>query len=120
MRALQAGHLRGIRDNEGRWQIAPEAIDDWMAMRRSSDRQSPVMSAGQASVTATDTPETIAKLAVAEARVEMLTSQLNELRQDRDAWRAQAERLTSEHQSEVVVGPRLFERLLDWFKRQGR
>lgn len=118
MRALQSGQLRGSRDNEGRWQIEPEALDDWLSMRRSPDRQSPRLSTGQLVTTNVDTQETLTRLAVAEARVEMLTVQIEELRQDRDAWRAQAERLTSEPKPEVILSsPPLFERLLDRFRR---
>lgn len=118
MRALQSGQLRGIRDNENRWQIDPEAVDDWMAMRRTPDRQSPVMSAGQVPVTPADTPETLTRLAVSEARVEMLMKQMDELRQDRDAWRVQAERLASERQSDFIIRPSLLERLLDRLGRR--
>lgn len=43
MRALEREELKAVRDNSGRWQITPEALDDWLSMRpaRSSDRQSP-------------------------------------------------------------------------------
>ncbi|TWH63216.1 hypothetical protein JD78_04344 [Modestobacter roseus] len=118
MRALQSGQLRGIRDNAGNWQIEPEAVDDWMSLRRSPDRQSPAMTDGQLSVSPADTPETLSRLAVSEARVEMLTAQLSELRQDRDAWRAQAERLASERQSDLIIRPSLIERLLDRLGRR--
>lgn len=101
MRALKSGQLRAARDNSGVWQITPEALDDWLSMRRTPDRSSPDMSAGQAAATPSDTPETLARLGVAEARVEMLTAQLDELRQDRDAWRAQAQQLASEPRPEV-------------------
>ena len=89
MRALESGNLKAIRDNKGRWQITPEALDDWLSMRpdtsdRSNDRQSPAM-------TAADTPETLIKLAVAEARLTDAQTALVEMREDRDAWRAQAE-----------------------------
>lgn len=30
-RALQAGRLRGLRDNRGRWRVDPEALDAWAA-----------------------------------------------------------------------------------------
>lgn len=119
MRALQAGHLHGNRDNEGRWQIDPNALDDWLSMRRSPDRQSPSLPPGQGVTTYSDSPETLTRMAVAEARVEMLTAQLEELRHDRDAWRAQAERLASEPRPEVVVtsDSRPFSGLLSWLRR---
>jgi hypothetical protein len=88
MRALESGNLKAIRDNKGRWQITPEALNDWLSMRpdapdRSNDRQSPPMTA--------DTPETLIKLAVAEARLTDAQTAFTEMRADRDAWRAQAE-----------------------------
>lgn len=99
MRALSSGHLRAIRDNNGNWQIEPEAVDDWMSMRRSHDRQSPDISDGPHPVTPLDTPETLAKLAAAETRAELLSAQVQDLKADRDAWRSQAERLASETQT---------------------
>jgi len=84
MRALAAGHLRAIRDNEGQWRIEPEAVDDWQSMRRTHDRQSPVTSIDSHPVTPVDTPETLAKLAGAEARAEALSMQVADLRSERD------------------------------------
>lgn len=78
MRALAAGHLRAIRDNAGRWQIDPEALDDWMSLR-SHDRQSPAMTGGHQTVTSTDTPETLVRLAVAEARLQDMTKERDRL-----------------------------------------
>lgn len=84
VRALSSGHLRGIRDNEGHWQIEPEVLDDWLSMRRTHDRQGPVISPGQATVTKADTLETAARLAAAEARSEALAAQVDDLRTERD------------------------------------
>lgn len=84
MRALSAGHLRAIRDNENRWRIEPDALNDWLSMRRSPDRQGPVMAEGQLSVTTSDTPETLARLAAAEARAEALAAQVDDLKSERD------------------------------------
>lgn len=109
MRALSSGQLRGIRDNEGRWQIEPEAVDDWMSMRRSPDRQSPDMTTGHPMVTLSDTPETLAKLAAAEAKIEGLEARVEDLKQDRDEWRRQAQQLASEARP-VGIFARLFRR----------
>lgn len=79
MRALSSGELRAIRDNRGRWQIEPEALDDWCSLRRSHDRQSPDMPSGQRVVTPTDTPETLVRLAVAEARLADMTAERDRL-----------------------------------------
>lgn len=78
MRALASGHLRAIRDNAGRWQIDPEALDDWMSLR-SHDRQSPDMTKDQPSVITMDTSETMVRLAVAEARLQDMTKERDRL-----------------------------------------
>ena len=92
MRALSSGELKAIRDNDGNWQITPDAVDDWLSMRRTPDRQSPDQTKEPAMVTASDTPETLARLAALEVRAEMLAEQVQDLKIDRDAWRAAAER----------------------------
>lgn len=109
MRALSSGYLRAIRDNSGKWQIAPEALDDWLSLRRSPDRQSPDHPSEPPLVTPSDTPETLARLAATEMRAEMLAAQVEDLKHDRDAWRAQAERLVSEARP-VGILARLFGR----------
>lgn len=43
-----------------------------------------------------DTPETLARLTIAETRLADALGQLEDLRRDRDAWRDQAERLTEQ------------------------
>jgi len=106
MRALEQQQLRAIRDNLGRWQIEPEAVDDWLSLRRTPDRQQQDMSIGQKVVTPSDTPETLVRVAVLEAENGHLRERLDELRQERDAWRAQAERLVSQ------PSPGLIDRLL--------
>lgn len=111
MRALERHDLRGIRDNNGRWRIAADAVDDWASLRRTSDRQSPDMTNSQTLVTPSDTPETLTKLAVAEAAIKGLEARLVDTKSDRDAWRAQAERLASSHrETRPDVG--IFGRLL--------
>lgn len=92
MRALSSGELRAIRDNSGNWQIAPEAVDDWVSMRRSPDRQSPDMPAGPPTVTVTDTPETLARVAVLEAENRGLRDRLADTQADRDRLAGMLER----------------------------
>lgn len=109
VRALSAGQLRAVRDNEGNWQIEPEALDDWLSMRRSPDRQSPVMTIGQVAVTPADTPETLARLAAAEARSEALSAQVEDLRTERDRLLTMLEN-RSETRTPVGFFTRLFGR----------
>lgn len=114
MRALERQELRATRGNDGRWQITPDALSDWLSMRpvRSDDGHSPDMS----KPVMTDTPETLARLVAAETRVELLAAQLTDIRADRDAWRSQAERL-SEAQAAAGIG--IIARLEQIFRRKG-
>lgn len=109
MRALSAGHLRAIRDNENKWQIEPDALNDWMSMRRTPDRQRPDMTTGQATVIPMDTPETLAQLAAAEARSEALSAQVQDLRTERDRLLTMLEN-RSETRAPVGLFARLFRR----------
>lgn len=79
MRALSAGYIRANKNNEGHWEIEPDAVDDWMLLRRSSDRQSPDMTDGQQAVIHADSPETLIRLAVAEARLQDMTTERDRL-----------------------------------------
>lgn len=90
MRALKSGRLSGIRDNENRWQIDPEALDRWAGQRPDTDRPE----TGQEPAAPADTPETLARLAVAEARLADALDRLTETQRDRDHWRDQAQALT--------------------------
>lgn len=80
MRALSSGELKGTRDNAQRWRIPAEAVDDWMTMRP-DDRQRPVITKDKADHdrTAADTPETLIRLAVAEARLSDVTAERDKL-----------------------------------------
>lgn len=84
MRALSAGELKANRDNLGNWQIDPAALDDWLSMRRTHDRQSPVIKSGQPLVTYVDTPETLARIAAMEAENAGLRDRLIDTQAERD------------------------------------
>lgn len=95
MRALASGELPAIRDNRGRWKIDLGALDLWAGQRPVTDRTEASPEAEQAR----PWPDTAIRLAAAETRAEMLAAQLDELRADRDAWRAQAEKLAASRPS---------------------
>lgn len=95
MRALSTGELQGIRDNRNTWRITSEDVDAWAGQRPVTDRSVTVDTSGQLMVTSTDTPETLARLAVAEARLSDALDAVAEARKERDAWRDQAERLAA-------------------------
>ncbi|WP_415839933.1 helix-turn-helix domain-containing protein [Paracoccus yeei] len=83
MRALSTGELRAIRDNKGGWRITEPDLIAWSGQRPVTDQPEPE----QYTVTQMDTPETVTRLAVAEAR---LADALTE----RDRWRDLALRLS--------------------------
>jgi hypothetical protein len=95
MRALASGELRGIRDNRNAWQIDDKDLTEW-----SASRPGPVLSTHRTAepdpvrTTPLDTPETLARLASAETRADLLATQLEDVKSDRDAWRTQAELLS--------------------------
>lgn len=85
MRAIKAQELQAMRDNRNHWQIAPEALDRWMASTvRTPD-------AAHTPHSYQDSPETLAKLAAETARADAAEA-------DRDAWRAMAEKLADRPQ----------------------
>jgi len=93
MRALSSGELRGIRDNRNTWRITSEDVDAWCEQRMDSDRSVPSDTPGQAPVTSADTPQTLARLAVSEARLADALERIDDLQKERDEWRAQAQAL---------------------------
>lgn len=104
MRALASGHLKATRDNSGRWLIDINAADDWASMRP-QDRPSPAITTepeknDRSPPSVSDSAETLARLAVAEAR-------LSDALADRDRWREMAERLS---QPRTWIFDRLFRR----------
>lgn len=86
MRALTSGELKATRNNSGRWQITPEALEDWMELRP-DDRSRPAITKdidGDDRPEQVDTPETLARLATAEARIEGLEARLMDTQAERD------------------------------------
>lgn len=104
MRALASGHLRSTRDNSGAWLITPEALDDWLSMRRTDDRSSPDMPTDRHVGTAPDLPDRLleaeTRAAAAEAHARGLADRLADTQADRDRWRDLAEK---------ALAPRLIE-----------
>lgn len=76
MRALAAGVLPARRDNRNAWQIAADDLDRW-----ASDRSGPAPDRAPVSALPdpSDTPATLARLAVAEARLADVTADRDRL-----------------------------------------
>lgn len=94
MRALKSKALPAIRDNENRWQIDLDALDRWAGQRPDINRTETDQGPDTSPVIPSDTPETLARLAVAEARLSDALSRVEDLQRERDEWRAQAQALT--------------------------
>lgn len=112
MRALYSGALPSKRDNRQRWRIAPEDADAWAGQRSDTAEALSEHRPEPARTVLSDTPETMMRLAVAEARLADAQASLAEVKADRDAWKAQAERLTSEPRSVPVASGSFWSRLL--------
>jgi hypothetical protein len=85
MRAITSGELAAFRDNANNWQITVQALSDWtgLPIRKivGIDRSMPVDTPQSAVDTPTDTPETLVRLAVAEARLADVTAERDRLAQ---------------------------------------
>ena len=83
MRAITSGELSAFRDNANNWQITVEALSAWtgIPIRKivGIDRSLPADTPKAAVDTPTDTPETLVRLAVAEARLADVTAERDRL-----------------------------------------
>ena len=102
MRALYTNELKAIRDNKNAWKIDREDLEKWTGQRPVTDQLPPSPAPGHALATRSDPPETLARLAVAEAR-------LADAPTERDRWRDLALRLSEPRP--VVVHLTIWERL---------
>ncbi|MBD3776589.1 MAG: helix-turn-helix domain-containing protein [Thiotrichales bacterium] len=92
MRALASKSLKASRDNRNRWQIELADLEEWAADRPMSANSDRTVSANMSD----HDRDQVAEMARLEAENGQLRERLGELREDRDAWRQQAERLASE------------------------
>lgn len=122
MRAIKSNQLRAFRSNRNQWRIDCDDLERWIADRLGHDRSvtidTPEGDQMVSLVTPMDTPETLAKLAAAEAERDGLRERLDELkkahaqtmaardqgeehlrtslseaRENRDEWKARANEL---------------------------
>lgn len=109
MRALASGELPAIRDNKNAWQIDAEALNRWADKRPGqspdqgpdNDRTTALEQHEPDRTTPTDTPETLMRLAVAEARLTDVTA-------DRDRLAALLDRALQPRPVHVGIWDRIF------------
>ncbi len=103
-RALQAGRLRGVRDNRGRWRIEVEDLDAWLAAQTPTQvsttlsellavQHTPDNEQAHQLLT-TEVAVLKARLEASEGRAAELERDRDEARSERDRWRQMAERLS--------------------------
>lgn len=91
MRALADKSLFAGRDNRNRWLIDLDALKRWADDRENNqDWSRTVLTADQ---------DMSSELAAAKVEIRLLREQLDDIRADRDAWREQTDRLTSNSRS---------------------
>jgi len=85
-RALKNMELLGVRGNNNRWTIAEEDLEKWSvtSVQNSSGHQN--MNTGEQST------RLILEVSIQSMKIEMLESQIVDLKIDRDEWKAIAKR----------------------------
>lgn len=78
-RALQAGSLRGIRDNRGRWRIDAADLDRWAAEHVRTEPHVELHGADTVPALAVEVASLTARLEASEARSEELAQERNRL-----------------------------------------
>lgn len=85
-RALKSLELIGIRGNNNRWTIAEEDLQNWSM----HNVQNSFL--GQSATTNGELQKLRSEVSVQAVKIEMLETQVDDLKSDRDEWRAQARR----------------------------
>ena len=85
MKAIENKALKAVRSNRNRWQIKSEDLEDWMTANIEETQS-------DSDADSQNDTETTVKITRLEAENEALKSRITELREDRDAWRAQAQK----------------------------
>lgn len=132
VRALQSKELQGTRGNSGRWSIDPQELDRW-SQRRAPTVHGQAMNSDHAAQIARLSDQLDSarqqlaaqadRLARLDAEAAAQAARLADTAADRDAWRAQAQQLSSRSAPQPAPEPpdpppglRLFRRL---FRRSG-
>lgn len=95
IRAIQKSEIEGLRDNRNHWQVNEKSLQSWCDARDARDAHT-VHAQEDAHQPAQPDPQVIGRMSELETENRMLYRQLDDIKQDRDAWKDQAQRL-SEH-----------------------
>lgn len=82
MIAIEANELKATRNNKNHWKIRPEDLDEWLQERGSFRKPEP-SSPGAGS----------RELELLEVRLEVAETRIQQLQEDRDSWKSQANQL---------------------------
>lgn len=94
MRAIKASEIKALRDNHNHWRINEKSFDDWCKERSAhTDDAQPFAHAAAQPDAQADMAKSV-RIAELEVETKMMRHQIDELKQDRDAWKQQAERLS--------------------------
>lgn len=99
MKALKNKELYAVRNNKNRWQINSDDLDQW-------SQQNVAETARDTDADTIKDSEKTDKISALEVEVKMLNERIDDLKEDRDAWRELALRST----------PTLFERISGIFR----
>jgi hypothetical protein len=125
MRALEKGDIPlSHKDNNGRWKISPQGLDDWMKMRPVTARKSPDMTTvsdgyqpdtdpGHTMVRIDEHMRMMADLAASNARIEELKSGIE---RDEKRHLSEIERLEKIIENLTRPRPTLLERISGAFR----
>jgi len=91
IRAIQATEIEALRDNRNHWKININSLDKWCIARGAHT----VLAQVDAPDAQADTASKV-RIAELETETRMLKVQLDEVKQDRDAWRDQAKELSTQ------------------------
>ena len=92
LRAIKSQRLQARRDNHNRWQISPQAVQDWCAHTVQAQPDAPL---APEIAQADETPALRAALAAETARADAAERARDQAEADRDQWRDMAQTLAN-------------------------
>ena len=93
MRAIETQELQAFRDNRNRWKINPADLDKWAGAQWAHSGHAHIETP---TLPTSENPEIMTRLTAAESRADLLASQLDDTRADRDHWRDMAQKLADQ------------------------